>query len=303
MLIRQYADTLTNQYAINMTRISYINGNFLPHEEAKIHMEDRGYVFSDGVYEVALIKNGVFIDWQEHCERLQYSLDGLRIEFKVSAVELEKTVRELLAKNNMQEAVLYLQITRGVAKRDHQFPSPPPKPAVAMMLSPFNPPPAEQYASGIKAITLPDLRWKRRDYKTISLLPNTLAKQQAVEAGAGEAILIEEDGCITEGSATNFFIVDKAGNVRTHPISHRILGGITRMGVLQFARANGINVIEKPFAKDELFSASEAFITSTTKHILPVTMVDGKNIGDGKVGPVTTKLVELYKQYIAQIVA
>jgi D-alanine transaminase len=281
-----------------MTRISYINGEFLPHEKATIHIEDRGYVFSDGVYEVALIKNSVFIDWKEHCERLQYSLDGLRIGYKVSAADLEKLVRQLLEKNNLSDAVLYLQITRGVAKRDHQFPNPLPKPALVMMVSPAKALPEEQYANGIKAITLPDERWKRRDFKTISLLPNTLAKQQAVEAGVGEAILVEDDGFITEGSATNFFIIDKSGSLRTHPLNQRILGGITRIGVLKVAREAGIKILETAFTKEELLSAKEAFITSTTKHILPVTNIDGKNIGDGKVGEVSKELMRVYKIYI-----
>jgi D-alanine transaminase len=281
-----------------MTRISYINGQFLPHSEAKVHMEDRGYVFSDGVYEVALIKNGVFIDWMEHCARLQYSLDGLFIDYKVSPSDLEKTVRELIAKNDLGDAVLYLQITRGVAKRDHQFPNPLPTPAIAMMVSPFKLLPPEQYANGISAITTDDLRWKRRDFKTISLLPNIMAKQQAVEAGAGEAILIEEDGIVTEGSATNVFIVNKDGSLQTHPLSAKILGGITRFGVLKVARAANINVIERPFLKADLDIAAEAFITSTTKHILPVTIIDAVNVGDGKVGKVTEKLMGLYREYV-----
>ena len=281
-----------------MTRISYINGKFLPHEQATVHMEDRGYVFSDGVYEVALIKNSVFIDWKEHCERLQYSLDGLRIGFKVDANQLELLVRELLAKNNLQDAVLYLQITRGVAKRDHQFPNPLPQPSLVMMVSPSKALPAEQYENGIKAITVPDERWKRRDFKTISLLPNTLAKQQAIEAGVGEAIFVEDDGFVTEGSATNFFIIDKSGTLRTHPLGPRILGGITRMGVLQVANNAGVKVFESAFTKDEMLAANEAFITSTTKHILPVTNIDGKNVGDGKVGEVTRELMRLYKMYI-----
>jgi D-alanine transaminase len=281
-----------------MTRISYVNGKFLPHENATIHMEDRGYVFSDGVYEVALIKRGVFIDWKEHCERLQYSLDGLQIGFKVNNSQLESLVRELIEKNNLSDAVLYLQVSRGVAKRDHQFPNPLPEPALVMMISPAKSLPEEQYINGIKAITTADERWKRRDFKTISLLPNTLAKQKAIEAGAGEAIFVEDDGFVTEGSATNFFIVDNSGKLHTHPLNARILGGITRIGVLRVAHEGGVDVVESAFKKEELLSAREAFITSTTKHILPVTNVDGKNIGDGKVGEITKKLMGLYAEYI-----
>jgi D-alanine transaminase len=283
-----------------MTKISYVNGQYTDHVDASVSIDDRGYVFSDGVYDVALIKNGRYIDWPEHCERLQRSLDGLRINYRVSNDGLKAIVDVLLQKNGLSDAMLYLQITRGAAPRNHPFPSPEQEPALVMTVSQAKLPPATQYENGVAVITLPDLRWKRRDYKTISLLPNIMAKQEAMEAGAEEAILVEDDGFVTEGSATNFFIVNKYGALQTHPLNPRILGGITRMGVLKVARENGIKVLEAAFTKDEMNLAQEAFITSTTKHILPVSNIDGKNIGTGKPGDVTKKLIVFYKEYIAK---
>jgi D-alanine transaminase len=279
-------------------KISYVNGEYVEHNNALVHIEDRGYVFSDGVYEVALIKNAVIIDWEEHCQRLQKSLDGLKINFKVSKKELEIIIRELLSCNSMNTAVLYLQITRGIAPRLHQFPPASVKPFVTMTLSYFKPLSQTLLETGAKAIMLPDLRWKLRNLKTISLLPNILAKQEAVNAGAEEAILFEEDGKVTEGNSTNVFMVDEKGCLLTHPANENILGGITRMGVINVAQSNSINVLEQAFNTDSLKNASEVFITSTTKHILPITNIDGKNVADGKVGETTKKLMKFYSDYI-----
>lgn len=281
-----------------MDKISYVNGEYVEHNNALVHIEDRGYVFSDGVYEVALIKNAVIIDWDEHCQRLQNSLDGLKINFKVSPKELEIIIRELLSCNSMNMGVLYLQITRGIAPRLHQFPPASVKPFVTMTLSDFKPLTQALLETGAKAITAPDLRWKLRNLKTISLLPNILAKQEAVNAGAEEAILFEENGKVTEGSSTNVFMVDEEGYIFTHPANENILNGITRMGVIKAAKENKINVLEQSFTTDILKNASEVFITSTTKHILPITNIDGKNVADGKVGETTTKLMKLYSEYI-----
>lgn len=281
-----------------MDKISYVNGEYVEHNNALVHIEDRGYVFADGVYEVALIKNAVIIDWEEHCQRLQNSLDGLKINFKVSPKELEIIIRELLSCNSMNTGVLYLQITRGIAPRLHHFPPASVKPFVTMTLSDFKPLTQALLETGAKAITAPDLRWKLRNLKTISLLPNILAKQEAVNAGAEEAILFEENGKITEGSSTNVFMVDEEGYIFTHPANENILNGITRMGVIKVAKENKINVLEQSFTTDILKNASEVFITSTTKHILPITNIDGKNIADGKVGNVTKKLMKLYSDYI-----
>ena len=281
-----------------MTSTSYVNGQYVKQEDASINIDDRGYVFSDGVYEVMLVINNKFIDWQEHCERLQYSLDGLKIKYEVSSQELKKIANQLLQRNNLDNAIIYLQITRGEAKRDHKFPSPTTKPSIIMTASPSKLPSKENYDNGVSIITTADLRWKRRDLKTISLLANILAKQEAVEKDATETILVEEDGFVTEGSSTNFFIVDSEGYLRTHPKNNRILGGITRQGVLKVANQNNLKIKEEAFKIDDIFNAKEAFITSTTKHILPVTTCDNKKIADGKVGKITKELMQKYKEYI-----
>lgn len=283
-----------------MPKISYINGKFVDHKDTSVSIEDRGYQFSDGVYEVVYVRDSALIDWQAHCDRLKNSLDGLKIDYQVSPDALRDIIRELLKRNELTNAALYLQITRGVAKRDHQFPTDAVSPSVIMTVGEAKFPSKAQYETGVKTITCPDQRWKRRDLKTISLLPNTLAKQAAVEQGAAEAILVEDDGYITEGSSTNFFIVDKEGVLRTHPTTQRILGGITRMGVLKVARNNGIAVKEEAFTPEEALNAKEAFITSTTKHILPVVELDGNVIGSGKPGAITKRLMSLYEEFVAK---
>lgn len=281
-----------------MTRISYVNGEFVEHQKARVQIEDRGYQFSDGVYEVIYIKQGVAIDWDLHVERLKYSLNGLKISYHVDDNELYKLIEDLLAKNKLSDAALYLQITRGVANRDHAFPKVNVEPSLVMTISPFSSVDEAVYQQGASVITCRDLRWKRRDYKTISLLPNVLAKESAIESGAVEAILVEDDGFVTEGSATNIFIVDNNGVLVTHPPTERILGGITRLGVLKVAKDNSFKTIEEPFTLQDLSNAKEVFITSTTKHILPIVKVDGNVVADGKVGDLTKSLIELYKNYI-----
>jgi D-alanine transaminase len=280
-----------------MARISYVNGEFVEHAHARVSVDDRGYQFSDGVYEVILIKSVTPIDWQLHMERLRRSLAGLRITYTVDEALLRGIIKSLCAKNHLANASIYLQISRGVAPRDHAFPATQVAPFVVMTISPYTKADAV-YVEGASAITLPDLRWKRRDYKTISLLPNILAKQQAVEAGAIEAILFEEDDVVTEASASNVFMVDTKGVLKTHPANNFILGGITRLGVIEVAKEQSIAVEETCFSKDDLMRAAEIFITSTTKHVLPIIAVDGHNIGDGKVGEVTRKLIKAYAVYV-----
>jgi len=281
-----------------MSHISYVNGEYIDHKNASVSIDDRGYVFSDGVYEVVLIINNCLLDWEEHCTRLRNSIAGLKINYNFTDSELADTVNKLLEKNNLKSAMLYLQITRGVAKRNHSFPDKNVLPSVVMTVYPCDLPSGDKYQKGGSAITTADLRWKKRNYKTISLLPNILAKQEAVDASADEAILIEDTGIVTEGSAANFFIINDKGQVRTHPANDSILGGITRIGILQVARENNIEIIEQPFNKAEMMEAKEAFITSTTKHIMPIVKIDGKDIGDGTVGDVTQNLMKLYREYI-----
>lgn len=277
-------------------QISYVNGKFVNHSDAVVSIDDRGYQFADGVYEVMQIRKGKILDCAEHLVRLKYSLAGLKINFLIDEKELVKIINELLAKNNLQDASCYMQITRGVAVRDHQFPKNA-EPVLVMTVSALKTPPKEKYENGVPVISHPDLRWKRRDFKTIQLLPNIMAKQAAIEAGAEESILFEENGVVTEGSATNFFIV-KDSILKTHPKNSSILGGITRDGILKVARNSSVRIAEAAFKLDDVYNADEAFISSTTKHILPVSSIDGKKIGDGKPGEITKKLIAAYAKFV-----
>ncbi|MDB2415096.1 D-amino-acid transaminase [Rickettsiales bacterium] len=280
-----------------MPRFSYVNGAFVPHDIAMVHIEDRGYQFSDGVYEVISYKDNKLVDWTEHSVRLVNSLDGLKIPHPVSMRALELLANELFRRNFMKNGCIYIQITRGVAPRNHQFPEYT-NPSLVMTVSRPALPSKKKYEKGVSVITCVDNRWGRPDYKTISLLPNIMAKQNSVEHSCEEAIFINEDGFVTEGSATNFFIIDKEGVLRTHPADEHILGGITRSMVIKAAKDNKITVKEEPFTLKDVFNASGAFITSTTKNILPVTVVDGKTIGNGDVSQLTEKLMKLHLDMI-----
>jgi D-alanine transaminase len=282
-----------------MPKISYVNGRFINHRDAFVHIEDRGYQFADGVYEVIAIHNGLVLDEEQHMERLARSLASLRIDAPVSDASLKLIIQELLRRNKCQEGAIYLQITRGVAKRNHEFPKNV-RPSLVMTLSKT----PERHSMNNRtvgtAISLPDIRWERCDIKSISLLPNILAKQQAVEGKHTDAILVNDEGYVTEGSATNVYMVDSKGTILTHPANHSILGGITRDSVLKVARRNGLKVEERRFTLKELQNAREMFITSTTKGVMPIGMLDGKKIADGKTGPVTTQLQSLYDDYVEQ---
>lgn len=279
-------------------KITYLNGRFVNHENAYVHIEDRGYQFSDGVYEVVLAKNRRLIDWTAHCIRLRRSLEELQIGYSFNDDILKKLVLELIEKNSLKDAAVYMQISRGVAKRDHGFPKGNVTPSVIMTANVPVFPSIKDLENGVPVITMPDIRWKRRDIKSISLLPNILAKQSATEQNAIEAIFIEDDGFITEGSSSNFFIFDKAGSLRTHPANHRILGGITRDGIINVARKSGFKVIEQPFRLADVLNANGAFISSTTKHILPVSTINGAVIGGGKACNNTQALIKFYQEYI-----
>lgn len=280
-----------------MTHIAYINDEFKHRNECLISIEDRGYQFSDGVYEVVYVYQCRLIDWDLHAIRLQNSLDGLNIKYDVLAKDIKSIANNLISKNNIKDGYIYLQITRGVAKRNHSFDNKS-NPVLSMTIDKMPAKNQQLYENGIEAISYPDYRWKLRNLKTISLLPNILAKQNALDKGATEALLIEDDGFITEGSTSNFFIVDKENNLITHPANERILGGITRLAVIKIAKKNNLNVIEKNFTLDEAINANEAFFTSTVKHVLPASTIDNKQIGDGKCGKITAKLMKLYQNYI-----
>lgn len=281
------------------SNIVYLDGEFIKRQDAKISVDDRGYLFSDGIYDVVLILNNKIIDFDYHAKRIQDYLDGIKINYKVDPIELKSIINELIERNSFVNASIYLQITRGAAPRVHHFPNPEPSPSIYINISEFDPNAFdEKKENGVKAITLEDKRWKNRNYKTLSLLANVLARQEAVAGGAEEAILCESDNIITECTSANLFIIDKFDNLRTHPADNKILNGVTRIGVILVAKERGINVVEEPFTVDDLFNAKEIFLTSTTKHIMPIVKVDDKIISDGKVGATCKQLMTDYKLYI-----
>lgn len=276
-----------------MGRLAYVNGRYVPHGNAMVHIEDRGYQFADGVYEVVPVVDGVLIDEAAHLDRLGYSLGELRIAWPVRRAALGLILRELMARNGLKRGIIYFQVTRGVAPREHKFPGWA-KSALVITTKRLNPPSAAMINDGVAVSTQPDIRWSRRDIKSLSLLPNILAKQAAVEARAFEAWLVGTDGTITEGSSTNAWIVTQAGEVVTYPKSHDILGGVTRQSLLDLAGKAGMKIVERPFTRDEALAAAEAFLTSSSAFVVPVTRIDGHPIGTGKPGPVTQRLREIY---------
>jgi len=280
-----------------MSRIAYVNGQYVPHREAAVHIEDRGYQFADGVYEVFSIHQGQLIGEKGHLDRLSHSLQELRIKWPVSRQVLGIICREVARRNRVKNGIIYLQITRGVARRDHFFPESA-ESALVLTACQRTPLDKESLLKGINVITLPDIRWKRHDIKSISLLPNVLGKQQARESGAYEAWLVNQDGLVTEGTSSNAWIVTKDGHLVTHNASHAILNGITRLSVLEAANEAGIKFIERPFSVDEALLSREAFMTSSSSHVMAVTNLNGNIIGNGLAGKLTIRLLDIYVRFI-----
>ena len=278
-----------------MSRIAYVNGLYTRHAEACVHIEDRGYQFADGVYEVWAVFGGKLADAEGHFIRLDRSLAELQIAAPMSLAALKQVLHETIRRNRVVDGMVYLQITRGVARRDHAFPSPAVSPSVVITARAIDYAAAEaKAAKGVAVVTTPDIRWGRCDIKTVSLLPNVLAKQAAREQGAYEAWLVDKDGLVTEGSSTNAWIVDSQGRLRTRDTNANILRGITRTSLMALARDLQIQVIETPFTVEEAKSASEAFITAASAFVTPVVSIDGAAVGDGRPGPVALRLRELY---------
>jgi D-alanine transaminase len=282
-----------------MPRISYVNGRYVHHRDATVHIEDRGYQFSDGVYEVVAFYNRRLLDEALHMKRLRRSLQALQIAQPMSDKAFAVIMREIIARNDRSDGTLYLQVSRGVARRDHPFPKTA-RPSLVMAVTGPKMPKDKEVKEGVSVITAPDQRWARKDIKSISLLPNILAKQSATAAGAREAWLVNENGIISEGAVSNNAIVNAKHEIITHPADKDILGGITRDVVLTLARKARHTVIERPFSLKEALSAREAFLTSTTANILPVVCIDTKTVGNGKPGAVTMKLLGLYHEHITQ---
>ncbi len=279
-----------------MQKISYVNGRYIPHQQASVHIEDRGYQFADGVYEVIALEQGILVDVVPHLERLERSLGALEIAIPMSRAALLSVMNILFHYNNCQSGCVYIQVTRGVAKRNHDFPKGI-KPALVITVSGPKTPSDAMRSHGVGAITHPDIRWGRRDIKSIALLPNILAKEQAARAKVREAWLYENDGTVTEGSSSNVYLV-RNNTVITHPATSAILNGITRQTVLSLAKEAGIFIEERPFTLSEIAMAEEAFLTSTTSRVLPVVTIDGKTIGQGRPGAITTQLAQRYGRYI-----
>jgi D-alanine transaminase len=274
----------------------YLNGQFMPLEQARIPVLDRGFIFGDGVYEVIPVYSRRAFRLAEHLKRLQHSLDGIRLKNPHSDEEWNKLIVELIARNEGEDQYLYLHITRGVAKRDHAFPNPLVPPTVFMMSNPLPAPPTELLAAGIGAVTAQDNRWLRCDIKSIALLPNVLLRQQAVDAGCAETVLIRDEGFMTEGAASNIFAV-KNGTLLAPPKDNLMLPGITYDVILELAAANKIPHEVRRITKQEVFEADELLLTSSTKEVLPITTLDGKLVGNGKPGPVFTRLHKLYQDF------
>lgn len=280
-----------------MPRVAYVNGRYLPHSLASVHIEDRGYQFADGVYEVIAVASGRLVDEEPHLDRLDRSLHELRIPTPVSSrVALRRIMREVLRRNRIDEGSIYLQVTRGVAPRDHGFPRNA-KPALVVTARRPRQSAPDLLDRGVSVITVPDIRWDRCDIKSISLLPNVLAKQKATESGAYEAWQVDEDGRVTEGSASNAWIITDAGEIVTHAPDHAILNGITRRAVRALASAEGLAMVERAFTVEEAKAAREAFLTSTTSLVTPVTRIDDTMVADGRPGPLTLKLRTLYRRH------
>jgi D-alanine transaminase len=279
-----------------MARIAYVNGRYLPHRTAAVHIEDRGYQFADGVYEVVPVQGGRLIDEAPHLERLEFSLGELAIQPPMDRRALQLVLREVLRRNGVERGILYLQITRGVAPRDHKFPAAA-RPSLIITAKRLKPVPAKYLEEGVGVITLPDLRWKRCDIKTIALLPNVLGKQRAAEEGAYEAWQVDPEGKVTEGTSTNAWIVTRDRKVVTRPLGREILPGVTRRALLDLLRATDLTLEERSFALSEALQATEAFLTSSSVFLLPITRIDGTPVGNGKPGEVAKRLRQLYVEH------
>ena len=280
-----------------MSRIAYVAGQYLPHRQAAVHVEDRGYQFADGVYEVIAVTGGRLIDEAPHLARLHRSLSELRIPLPMPDAALRLVLREVIRRNGVDNGIVYLQITRGAAPRDHAFPKAV-MPVLVVTARRSRPPNPRLGQDGIVVITIPDIRWLRCDIKSVSLVPNVLGKQQAREAGAYEAWQVDREGQVTEGTSTNAWIVTHDGEVVTRAPDSAILNGVTRRAVLEIVHREGYRFAERPFSVAEAKAAREAFLTSTTAELLPIVRIDGEPVADGKPGPLSRKLREGYLAHV-----
>ncbi|MEO8715461.1 MAG: D-amino-acid transaminase [Acetobacteraceae bacterium] len=280
-----------------MSRIAYVNGQYVAQREAAVNVEDRGYQFADGIYEVIYLHGGRMIDAELHLDRLERSLRELRLPAPMGRAALRRVLAETARRNRVSEGMVYMQITRGVSRRDHAFPPPSVPPALVVTARRTPPYPRDPAAWATGAITHPDLRWARCDIKTVGLTANILAKQAAREKGAAEAFLIR-DGMVMEGASTTVWVVDADGNLRTRHLDHAVLPGCTRGALVTELHAEGIRFEERGVTEQELRNAREAFITSATSFVRPITRLDGALVGDGTVGPITRRLFEIFARHV-----
>ena len=278
-----------------MSATAYVNGAYRPLAEAAVHIEDRGFQFGDAIYEVWSVRDGRLLDSEGHLARLNRSLSELRIASPMPDKALMAVAHETTRRNRVRNGLVYLQISRGAAARDHVFPKPGTRPTVVLTAKSLSQQAYEtRYAKGVGVITTPEIRWARCNIKSVNLLPNVLAKQQAKERGALEAWFVDADGTVTEGASSNAWIVDAQGRLRTRNLSNRILHGVTRAVLLRLAAERQMSVSEAPFTVAEAKAAREAFITSASNVCVPVIAIDGVQIGDGRPGPVAQALRDAY---------
>jgi D-alanine transaminase len=275
-----------------MSRTVYVNGSFVPEDEAKVSVFDRAFLFGDAVYEVTAVLDGQLLDFEAHLARLDRSLGEIALKAPLSHEALWALHTELIARNEVNEGIVYLEITRGVAERDFAYPETATPTVVAFTQS--RPLRANPYAeTGVKIITIPEIRWKRRDIKSTSMLAQAMGKQAAKLKGAYEAWMVE-DGHVTEGTSSTAFILDADGVVRTQPLGHHILPGVTRRAVLRLAKSESVRLEERPFSVTEALQAREAFMSAASAFVLPIVEIDGHKIGDGRPGPIARAFRALY---------
>jgi D-alanine transaminase len=281
-----------------MSRFAYVAGRYLPHRQAAVHIEDRGYQFADGVYEVISVVTGHLVDEELHLKRLHRSVGELRIAMPMADAALKVVLREVIRRNDVDTGIVYIQVTRGTAPREHAFPKAA-KPTLVVTSRRTRAPDPRLGNEGIAVITIPDIRWQRCDIKSVALVANVLGKQQAREASAYEAWQVDAEGRVTEGTSTNAWIVTADDTVVTRAADHAILNGVTRLAVFDIIAREGYRLVERPFTVEEARIAREAFLTSTTADLLPVVRLDGVPVGDGKPGPLSRKLRAAYLAHAA----
>jgi D-alanine transaminase len=281
-----------------MPRVCYVNGQYVPYHDAVISVEDRGFLFGDAVYEVIGCIHGHLADETGHLDRLERSLSEIKMEMPVERETLRFLMRELLRRNRQKNAALYLEISRGAAKRDFKFPTPETPPTMVMISYDFDFDGNAAVKNGVKVKTVPDIRWKRRDIKTVLLLPQSMSKQQAIDEGFDDVWMVDEEGFVTEGSASNAWIVTKDKKLVTRAVTTDILRGITRTAIEKLCKEMNLAVEERSFTPEEVYEATEAFTTSATALITPVIEIDGHKIGDGRRGDICHNLYEEYRNYV-----